>query len=46
LNAIVPCRDERTLISDVAYDWFAGTADAEEVHSEMLHTQLCPIWSS
>ena len=38
----IPCHDEWLLISDVAYDRFAGTVDAEEVYNEIQHMLLCP----
>ena len=38
----IPCLDEWLLISDVAYDRFAGSVDAEEIFKEMLHMLLCP----
>jgi hypothetical protein len=37
----IPCRDEWLLISDVEYDRFTGTVDAERLSSEMLHMLLC-----
>ena len=38
----IPCPDEWLLISDVAYDQFAGMVDAEEVYRAMCHLLLCP----
>jgi hypothetical protein len=37
----IPCPDEWLLISDTAYDRFAGMVDAEEVYSAMRHLLLC-----
>jgi hypothetical protein len=38
----IPCTDEWLLISDVAFERFGGTIDAEEVYRGMRHMLLCP----